>query len=147
MDELPQLFNVLRGEMTLVGPRPEVAKYVDGYTLEQRRVLDLHPGITDRASILFADEATLLAGRADAERFYVEQIVPEKIRINLEYAERATVLSDLRVVLETIGHLIPRSHLKPFGIAPSVNDTAQQPSPPYGGYDSHLEKRTARHPA
>lgn len=109
LDELPQLFNVLRGEMTLVGPRPEVPKYVAMYTMKQREVLKLAPGITDRASILFADESELLAEKADPERFYVEEIVPEKIRINLEYAERATPLSDLAVVIETIGRVVPRS--------------------------------------
>jgi lipopolysaccharide/colanic/teichoic acid biosynthesis glycosyltransferase len=105
LDELPQLFNVLLGEMTMVGPRPEVPKYVDMYTTEQRDVLKLAPGITDRASILFADESELLAEHADPERFYIEEIVPEKIRINLEYAGRATLLNDLRVVLQTIGHV------------------------------------------
>jgi lipopolysaccharide/colanic/teichoic acid biosynthesis glycosyltransferase len=105
LDELPQLLNVLLGEMTMVGPRPEVPKYVDMYTTEQRDVLKLAPGITDRASILFADESELLAKHADPERFYIEEIVPEKIRINLEYAHRATILNDLGVVLETIGHV------------------------------------------
>ena len=107
LDELPQLFNVVRGEMTMVGPRPEVPKYVDMYTSDQRSVLDLEPGITDRASILFADESELLAEHEDPERFYIEKVVPEKIRINLEYADRATPLSDLRVVLETVGFVGP----------------------------------------
>ena len=107
LDELPQLFNVMRGEMTLVGPRPEVPKYVEMYTPEERRVLDLDPGITDPASILFADEGELLADQPDPERFYIEKVVPEKIRINLDYADRATPLSDLAVVLETVGHVLP----------------------------------------
>ncbi|MGH7603736.1 MAG: sugar transferase [Gemmatimonadaceae bacterium] len=107
LDELPQLLNVIRGEMTLVGPRPEVRKYVDMYTSEQRSVLALDPGITDPASILFADEGALLAEHSDPERFYIERVVPEKIRINLEYADRATCLSDLTVVLETIAKMIP----------------------------------------
>jgi lipopolysaccharide/colanic/teichoic acid biosynthesis glycosyltransferase len=110
LDELPQLFNVMRGEMTMVGPRPEVSKYVDMYTAEQRNVLELDPGITDRASILFADEGALLAEHAEPERFYIERVISEKIRVNLEYADKATPLSDLRVVLETIGRVVPRSH-------------------------------------
>ncbi len=103
LDELPQLFNVISGEMSLVGPRPEVAKYVDTYTSQQRRVLDLKPGITDRASIIFADEGVLLGKHADPEQFYIENLIPEKIRINLEYADRATPLTDLATVLETVG--------------------------------------------
>ena len=105
LDELPQLFSVLLGEMTLVGPRPEVSKYVAMYGSEQRKVLQLVPGITDRASILFADEGTKLAEAAEPERFYIERIMPEKIRVNLEYARGATVLNDLRVILATLGRL------------------------------------------
>ena len=116
LDELPQLFNVIRGEMTMVGPRPEVSKYVEMYTSDQRNVLDLEPGITDRASILFADESELLAEHEDPERFYIERIVPEKIRINLEYADRATPLSDLAVVLKTIGHLSTAPHAQLWAI-------------------------------
>ncbi|HEY8831159.1 MAG TPA: sugar transferase [Gemmatimonadaceae bacterium] len=108
LDELPQLFNVLMGEMSLVGPRPEVSKYVRMYTSEQRAVLDLMPGVTDKASIVFADEGLRLAGAEEPECHYVERIMPEKIRLNLEYARDATVLNDLRVILATIGHLVPR---------------------------------------
>jgi lipopolysaccharide/colanic/teichoic acid biosynthesis glycosyltransferase len=111
LDELPQLFNVVAGEMTLVGPRPEVPKYVDMYTPDQRSVLDLDPGITDRASIIFAEESALLAEQEDPENYYIEKVIPEKIRINLEYADRATTLSDLAVVLETIGYVVPRSRV------------------------------------
>ena len=107
LDELPQLFNVLVGDMTLVGPRPEVPKYVAMYTPQQRTVLELAPGITDKASIAFADESTLLAAAPDPERFYVDQILPEKIRINLEYADRATPLRDVAVLLETLGQVVP----------------------------------------
>jgi lipopolysaccharide/colanic/teichoic acid biosynthesis glycosyltransferase len=101
LDELPQLFNVIRGEMSLVGPRPEVPRYVDLYTAEQRRVLDLVPGITDLASIKYYDENAVLAAASDPERAYVDEIMPEKIRINLDYARRATVWTDLRVILGT----------------------------------------------
>jgi lipopolysaccharide/colanic/teichoic acid biosynthesis glycosyltransferase len=80
-----------------------VPKYVATYTPEQRRVLDLKPGITDRASIVFADEGALLAKHADPEQFYIENLIAEKIRINLEYADRATPLTDLVTVLATVG--------------------------------------------
>jgi lipopolysaccharide/colanic/teichoic acid biosynthesis glycosyltransferase len=106
LDELPQLLNVLRGEMTLVGPRPEVQRYVDLYTGDQRRVLDLVPGITDPASIAYRDESEILAREADPEAAYVERIMPDKIRLNLEYAGRATVATDLGVVLRTLTRML-----------------------------------------
>ena len=108
LDELPQLLNVLRGEMTLVGPRPEVPRYVALYTQAQRAVLRLVPGITDPASIRYRDEAAELARAADPERFYIDEIMPEKIRLNLEYAARATAWSDVLVVLSTVGLLAGR---------------------------------------
>lgn len=103
LDELPQLLNVLKGEMSLVGPRPEVSRYVGLYTEEQRCVLDLIPGITDPASIQYRDESLLLAQAVDPEQFYVTIVMPDKIRINLKYAERATVWSDFGVILQTFG--------------------------------------------
>jgi len=103
LDELPQLWNVLRGEMSLVGPRPEVELYVNKYSPEQRQVLELVPGITDPASITYRNESALLAEAGDPEQYYVQTLMPEKIRLNLEYASRASVFSDLRLVLRTIG--------------------------------------------
>ena len=108
LDELPQLFNVLRGEMSLVGPRPEVPRFVALYTEAQRAVLDLVPGITDPASIRYRDEASELARATDPERCYIEEVMPEKIRLNLEYAARATPWSDFVVVLATLGILAGR---------------------------------------
>lgn len=102
LDELPQLFNVLRGDMSLVGPRPEVEKYVELYNPDQRRVLELVPGITDPASIAYRREEDLLAGFADPERAYVEKIMPEKIRLNLEYAASGNMVSDLVVIWRTL---------------------------------------------
>lgn len=102
LDELPQLINVLKGEMSLVGPRPEVPRYVALYSQEQRAVLELVPGITDPASIRYGDESALLADAVDPERTYVEEILPDKLRINLEYAARATFRSDLAIVLQTL---------------------------------------------
>jgi lipopolysaccharide/colanic/teichoic acid biosynthesis glycosyltransferase len=106
LDELPQLLNVVMGEMALVGPRPEVRRYVDLYTEEQRRVLDLLPGITDPASIAYRDESEILARESDPEAAYIERIMPDKIRINLEYAERANVLTDLGVILRTLARVL-----------------------------------------
>ena len=102
MDELPQLFNVLSGEMSLVGPRPEVQKYVDLYTEEQRKVLTLVPGITDPASLAFRHESEVLAGKDNPERFYIEELMPEKIRINLDYHSTASSMNDLKIILKTL---------------------------------------------
>ena len=109
IDELPQLINVLKGEMSLVGPRPEVIKYVNLYTSEQKEVLNLMPGITDPASIKYRNENILLAASRDTyeasydpEQVYIQEIMPDKIRINLEYASKATVLTDFKVVIKTI---------------------------------------------
>ncbi len=102
LDELPQLWNVLRGEMSLVGPRPEVPRYVALYTAEQRRVLDLRPGITDLASIEFRHEEELLATATDKEKFYVECCLPRKIDLNLCYAASAGLWSDTVIIIRTL---------------------------------------------
>jgi FlaA1/EpsC-like NDP-sugar epimerase/lipopolysaccharide/colanic/teichoic acid biosynthesis glycosyltransferase len=109
LDELPQIVHVLLGQMTLVGPRPEVAKYVRLYTPRQQEILELVPGITGPASLRFWDEAKILARSHDPEQTYVRQIMPEKIRIHLEYAARAGAWTDFRLVLLTIFHLWPKS--------------------------------------
>ena len=106
VDELPQLFNVLTGDMSLVGPRPEVPRYVSLYSQEDKRVLELMPGITDPASIKYRQESEILAESSDPERTYIEVIMPEKIEINLAYALEATVFSDFKVVLETLRRLV-----------------------------------------
>lgn len=106
LDELPQLLNVLRGEMSLVGPRPEVARYVALYDDAQRAVLRLTPGITDPASITYRHEAELLGKSRDPERTYTEQIMKHKIEINLAYAERATLWSDCAVLAQTVRSLL-----------------------------------------
>ena len=102
MDELPQLWNVLVGDMSLVGPRPEVAKYVALYSPEQRRVLEVRPGITDPASLAYRHEEALLARAADPERFYIETVMPAKLRINLDYINHRTFVRDLAVLLRTL---------------------------------------------
>lgn len=102
IDELPQLWNVLVGEMTLVGPRPEVERYVARYTPEQMQVLEFTPGITDPASLQFGNESDLMAGAPDPEKMYLDQILPEKLRISLEYARKAGLLDDLGVIARTV---------------------------------------------
>lgn len=102
LDELPQLLNVLVGEMSLVGPRPEVPRYVEQYSAEQRRILELKPGITDLATLEFSHEEDLLKSRPDVERFYLEYCVPRKIELNRRYAADANILSDLRILLKTL---------------------------------------------
>jgi lipopolysaccharide/colanic/teichoic acid biosynthesis glycosyltransferase len=105
LDELPQLFNVLVGDMSLVGPRPDVPRYVALYRAPERRVFELVPGMTDEAALLFLDEDAMLAAAPDPEWHYLAEIAPEKIRLSLAYAARATVWSDLRVILATLRHL------------------------------------------
>lgn len=107
-DEIPQLINVLRGEMALVGPRPEVPKYVALYTPEQRAVLAVRPGITDPASIAYRRESELMAGSVDPERLYTEVLLPRKLALNLEYLKLRTVASDLGVIAQTLLALLRR---------------------------------------
>lgn len=102
IDELPQLINVLLGEMSLVGPRPEVRKYVDYYNAEQMRVLSVKPGITDNASIAFIDENVLLAQAADPEKYYIETLIPQKTAIYLEYVDTRNFWKDIQIIFKTI---------------------------------------------
>jgi lipopolysaccharide/colanic/teichoic acid biosynthesis glycosyltransferase len=102
IDELPQLINVLLGQMSLVGPRPEVHRYTDKYTREQRRILSVRPGITGLASVAFASEEQLLAGQVDKERFYVTTLMPLKIELELEYCRDISLWGDLRILLQTL---------------------------------------------
>lgn len=103
LDEFPQLLNVVAGEMSLVGPRPEVPRYVERYTEAQRAILGLRPGITDLASIKYRHESELLGQAEDPEAIYVNEVLPDKIRINLAYAAKAGVGSDFLVILATLG--------------------------------------------
>lgn len=106
LDELPQLWNVLKGDMSIVGPRPEVKRYVDLYTDEQRKVLTVRPGITDHASIRYINENEILCRADDPERVYIEQIMPDKIKLNMVYIEHHTLREYLRVILLTIKSLL-----------------------------------------
>lgn len=101
LDELPQLINVLHGDMSLVGPRPEDPRYVALYTPEQRRILDYRPGITSMASLTYRNEEQMLTGE-DWERVYIEQVMPAKLAIDLEYAQRANLPRDIAVILRTV---------------------------------------------
>ena len=98
IDELPQLWNVLKGDMSLVGPRPEVKKYVDLYTEEQRRVLSVRPGITDYASIEYVDENEILGNADDPDRVYVEEIMPAKIKLNMRYIENRSLNEYFKII-------------------------------------------------
>lgn len=106
LDELPQLINVLKGEMSMVGPRPEVRKYVDLYTDEQRRVLSVRPGITDYASVEYMDENTLLAQSADPDKTYIEEIMPAKIRLNMKYINNPSLGEYLKIIFKTITAIV-----------------------------------------
>lgn len=108
LDELPQLFNVLVGDMSLVGPRPEVPKYVALYTPEQREVLSVRPGITDTASLEMRNEAELMAQQVDPEGYYMNVQIPLKIKLAKEYIAQQSLLSDLKLVVRTIGVMFKR---------------------------------------
>ena len=112
LDELPQLLNVLKGEMSLVGPRPEVPKYVAFYTVKQRQVLDVLPGITDLGSlesIHLRNESELLAGLSNPEEVYIREIMPPKLESNIRYIKKASLALDLLIIFKTIGQLLGKS--------------------------------------
>lgn len=102
LDELPQLWNVLKGDMSFVGPRPEVREYTDLYTPEQRQVLMVRPGITGLASIRYRNENELLTASSDPNRTYIEEIMPAKLALDLEYIPRVCVSYDIKLILETL---------------------------------------------
>jgi lipopolysaccharide/colanic/teichoic acid biosynthesis glycosyltransferase len=102
LDELPQLFNVLRGEMSLVGPRPEVRKYVDLYTSDQRQVLQVRPGITDEASIKYKNENDLLAISENPEKTYIEEIMPAKLELNKKFIQNPSLVNYFSIISRTI---------------------------------------------
>ena len=106
LDELPQLWNVFIGDMSLVGPRPEVERYTRLYTEEQRRVLSVRPGITDWASIEYVDENTILGKAEDPDRAYVEIIMPDKIRYNMKYINHQTVGEYFKIIFTTFYRII-----------------------------------------
>ncbi|MFM9052249.1 MAG: sugar transferase [Bacteroidota bacterium] len=105
LDELPQLLHVISGSMSLVGPRPEVPKYVEFYSLEQRLVLGVRPGITDEASLVYFNENELLRMSTDPERHYIDTILPDKIRLNMPFVHQPTVGHYYKTIFKTIGRL------------------------------------------
>lgn len=115
LDELPQLINVIKGEMSIVGPRPEVPQYVKMFTGEEKAILSVRPGITDWATLWNPDEGAVLAGSPDPERLYVEKIRPEKIRLQLEYVRRRSIWIDLTIILQTLAAITLRSKPRAMG--------------------------------
>lgn len=113
LDELPQLFNVLKGEMSLVGPRPEVPKYVELYTDEQREILKVPAGITDYASIYFSNESELLGEAENPEEFYIKKIMPYKIELNKKYINEIGIMTDIKIIILTILKILGLIELEP----------------------------------
>ena len=109
LDELPQLWNVLTGDMSFVGPRPQVQWAVDLYTPEEREILRVRPGITDEASLKFSNEAEILKGSTDPDRDYIEKIHPEKMRLSLEYVRHRSFSGDLSIIARTAGAIFKPS--------------------------------------
>lgn len=105
LDELPQLINVLKGEMSLVGPRPELKRFVDIYQGDQRKVIEVTPGITDYASLEFRNENELLEGKPDPLDFYTKEILPKKLELNLKYIREQSFWTDVRIIVLTIVHI------------------------------------------
>lgn len=101
IDEFPQLFNILKGDMSIVGPRPEVRRYVDLYTPEQMRVLSVRPGLTDYASIEYVHENEVLAASSNPEQTYIDEVMPAKLALNLKYIENQSIAVDLSLIFKT----------------------------------------------
>lgn len=106
IDELPQLINVLTGDMSLVGPRPEVRKYVNLYNEEQKKVLRVQPGITDYASIEYSNENEILGKAENPEQVYIDEIMPAKLKLNLKYIAEKSLMTDLKIILRTLKKIV-----------------------------------------
>jgi len=102
LDELPQLLNIISGQMSIVGPRPEVRKYVELYTEEQLKVLEVKPGLTDYASLAYMNESEILSQHSDPEKAYIEIIMPAKLELNLKYIRERSMVKDIAIILKTI---------------------------------------------
>jgi len=109
LDELPQLFNVLVGQMSLVGPRPEVRKYVELYNSEQLKVLTLRPGVTDYASIEYVNENEILGKATDPEKIYIEEIMPDKIRLNMKYINNYSIFEYFKIIFLTLWKVVKKN--------------------------------------
>lgn len=108
IDELPQLFNVLLGDMSIVGPRPEVRKYVDLYTKDQRKVLNVKPGITDYASIEYSDENEILGNADDPDKMYIDGIMPAKIKLNIKYIDNKSLKEYFNIIFLTFFKIVSK---------------------------------------
>jgi len=108
IDELPQLLNVLKGDMSVVGPRPEVRQYVDAYRLDYEEVLKVRPGITDAASLRFKDEASLLGAVDDPEALYLTRILPQKLDLGKQYVRGASLMQDVTLIVKTLAAIVGR---------------------------------------
>ncbi|MFT5184908.1 MAG: lipopolysaccharide/colanic/teichoic acid biosynthesis glycosyltransferase [Flavobacteriales bacterium] len=106
LDETPQLFNIIKGEMSIVGPRPEVPKYVSMYTTEQRQVLAVRPGLTDLASLEYFEENRLLGESMDPEQTYIDTIMPHKLSLNMKYIKEKSLLLDAKIIWLTIKRIL-----------------------------------------
>jgi lipopolysaccharide/colanic/teichoic acid biosynthesis glycosyltransferase len=124
IDEIPQLVNVLKGDMSLVGPRPEVPFYTDMYRPEEREILSVRPGVTDWASIRFRNEGEILRGAPDPEQAYMEKIRPEKIRLGLEYVRRHSIREDCAIIVATINAVTGRPVRFPAHVERPTGDAA-----------------------
>ena len=102
LDETPQLVNIIRGEMSVVGPRPETPNYVELYTEEQQKVLNVRPGLTDYASLEFINESEILAKHDDPEKAYIETVMPQKLSLNLKYITDQSLLLDIKIIFKTL---------------------------------------------
>lgn len=116
LDELPQLFNVLKGDMSLVGPRPETAEYVESQSPVWRSVLEVRPGITDLATLVYRNEESILAASGDPDAFYRQTVLPEKLRLNLAYLRARSFRQDLKLILATIRYSFFPNRLDPARI-------------------------------
>ena len=108
LDELPQFLNIIKGDMSIVGPRPEVPKYVALYNKRQRRVLSIRPGLTDYASIEYISENELLAQSPDPDKTYIEEIMPAKLELNLKYIDNQSITEDLRLIFKTMFSIVKK---------------------------------------
>ena len=108
LDEFPQFINVLKGEMSVVGPRPEVKEYVDLYSEDQRKVLEVKPGITDYASLYYFKENEMLAQSVDPQKTYIEEIMPAKLKLNEKYLENPSVFHDLKIIFKTFAKILTK---------------------------------------
>ena len=129
LDELPQLINILRGEMSFVGPRPEVQQYVDMFTEEERAILSVPPGITDWASLWNPDEGAFLAGSSDPERAYLEKIRPTKVKLQQAYVRERSFWTDLRILAQTFSAVVFRVKPRVAALRPEKGEVAHGTPP------------------